>query len=223
MEVTPHDLLRISDGRDLVYLTDAPDWVAVSLERAPYVVVRRILSSREMVPVGVRGPERHQRFGGYLSYDSVQDRIQPELLSQEQRWLGNRRSVGIPALEALPSVKRIMDYYALDWGPTGSVGFELASQMSTATYSSDLDLIIRAPGRISRDLMCSVHAALSRFSCRIDVQIETPYGAVLGAEWVNGVGSLLRKQVTGPVLVGDPWAPDRQKSSVTRSGAASAS
>jgi phosphoribosyl-dephospho-CoA transferase len=36
----------------------------------------------------------------------------------------------------------------LAYGPTGSIGFELASALPMATSASDLDLIIRAPERL---------------------------------------------------------------------------
>jgi phosphoribosyl-dephospho-CoA transferase len=205
MRITPHDLLRISDSRDLVCSEEAPSWVAVSLTVAPYVVVRRAPNWNEWVPVGVRGPRRHQRFGAYLRYHSIQEQIAPGRLGREQGWLENRRSTAIPALNALTSVKKIMDDFALEWGPAGSVGFELASQTPTTTANSDLDLVVRAPDRISRELMSLVRTALSDLSCSIDIQIETPYGAVSVAEWVNGEGPFLRKQTAGPVLVADPW------------------
>jgi phosphoribosyl-dephospho-CoA transferase len=217
MRVAPHDLLRIPDDRVLTCPEDAPSWVAASLELAPYVVVRRNRSWNERVPVGVRGPMRHQRFGAYLAYDLIQEKISPEELSQEQGWLGNKRSTEIPALKILASVKEILDSFALKWGPTGSVGFELASQIPTTTGKSDLDLIIRSPSRISRQVGRSVHTALCQLPCRIDVQIETTYGMVFAAEWANGEGPYLRKELTGPVLVDDPWEAglNLEKSSAT--------
>jgi phosphoribosyl-dephospho-CoA transferase len=204
-QIATHDLLRVSDLKDLVCHDEAPSWVTESLEYAPYVVVRRALTLNEMAPVGVRGSQRHQRYAAYLRYDSIQERVTPEQLGREQGWLRNQRLLEIPALNALNSVTAIMDHFPLGWGPTGSVGFELASQRPTTTAASDLDLIVRAPDRISRELTRSLYTSLSHLTCRIDVHVETPYGAVSLAELMNDRGPFLRRQFPGPVLVVDPW------------------
>jgi hypothetical protein len=90
-----HDLLQISGLADLVYVGwDLPEkrcplWVERSLERAPFVVVRRANLFDGMIPVGVRGSSRQQRSAAYLAPKSIRNRITPEQ----------------PLLPSLPSVK----------------------------------------------------------------------------------------------------------------------
>jgi phosphoribosyl-dephospho-CoA transferase len=79
-----HDLLQISGLADLVYVGwDLPEkrcplWVERSLERAPFVVVRRANLFDGMIPVGVRGSSRQQRSAAYLAPESIRNRITPD-------------------------------------------------------------------------------------------------------------------------------------------------
>jgi phosphoribosyl-dephospho-CoA transferase len=63
----------------------------------------------------------------------------------------------------------------LQWGPTGSVGFELASGMPTTNDTSDLDLIIRTQQRITRERARSLWNRTKGLAVRVDVRVETPY------------------------------------------------
>jgi len=54
---------------------------------------------------------------------------------------------------------------------------------------------------VARDLLRS----MSPGPCRIDVQLETPHGAVSSAEYARGDRPLLLRKSDGPVLVSDPW------------------
>ena len=93
----------------------------------------------------------------------------------------------------------------LAYGPTGSIGFELASGLPTATSTSDLDLLIRAPERLPMQLAKKLITIFSGSLCRVDVQLETPRGAVSLAEYASGQTPLLLRQNDGPILVDDPW------------------
>jgi hypothetical protein len=55
-----------------------------------------------------------------------------------------RRQDEVPALAALGQVAPHLTRRGYRWGPGGSVAFEMAIRMPTATQSSDLDLILRA-------------------------------------------------------------------------------
>src|SRR6266436_738111 len=76
-----HDLLQILRGADLFCPEPYPLWVKHSLEQAPLVVVRRAEPLDGMIPVGVRGSLRNQRFGAYLAPKSVLRQIAPEQLA----------------------------------------------------------------------------------------------------------------------------------------------
>jgi phosphoribosyl-dephospho-CoA transferase len=118
------------------------------------------------------------------------------------------RTGEIPALSALAIAQEKLAGFPLLWGPTGSVGFELATGLATATPASDLDLLIRAPERLSTAKAEVLLERLSAAPCRVDVQLETPTGAVSIAEYARGEKPILVRQTGGPVLVDDPWDPD---------------
>jgi phosphoribosyl-dephospho-CoA transferase len=202
-----HDLLQISWLSDLVYIGSeqrCPLWVERSLQEAPLVVVRRAQSFDEMIPVGVRGSLRNQRFAAYLAPESIRRRITPEQLSATRGWLSNIRSEEIPGLKVLAGIEEKLAAFPLAYGPTGSIGFELASGLPTATSASDLDLLIRVPERLPIPLAQELIAIFSG-SCRVDAQLETPRGAVALTEYASGQRPLLLRQNDGPVLVDDPW------------------
>jgi phosphoribosyl-dephospho-CoA transferase len=97
---------------------------------------------------------------------------------------------------------------ALDftWGPTGSVGYELATGIAAVTATSDIDLVVRAPHEVSRQRARLLLVELASLPIRIDVQIETPSGAIALAEYVAGGTQIAFRTVDGPRLVNDPWA-----------------
>jgi phosphoribosyl-dephospho-CoA transferase len=118
---------------------------------------------------------------------------------------------GLPVFVALDALRRntsCIDSFI--WGPTGSVGFELASGKPTATATSDLDLLIRMPNHLPRDEAQRIQAKLdeqaARAGIRIDAQLETPAGGVALAEYASGKARVMARHASGPRLVVDPWA-----------------
>jgi phosphoribosyl-dephospho-CoA transferase len=206
-----HDLLQISELSDLVYVgwellpLSTRLWVERSLQEAPFVVVRRANLFDGMIPVGVRGSLRKQRFAAYLAPESICNRITPEQLTPARGWLANARAEEIPALKVLARLKEELPDFPLTYGPIGSIGFELASGLPIATSTSDLDLLIRATERVSMQLAQELVTIFSGSPCRVDAQLETPRGAVALTEYASGQTPLLLRQDAGPVLVDDPW------------------
>lgn len=206
-----HDLLQISELSDLVYVgwellpLSTRLWVERSLQEAPFVVVRRANLFDGMIPVGVRGSLRKQRFAAYLAPESIRNRITPEQLTPVRGWLANARGEEIPALKVLARLEEELPDFPLTYGPIGSIGFELASGLPIATSTSDLDLLIRATERVSMQLAQELVTIFSGSPCRVDAQLETPRGAVALTEYASGQRPLLLKQDDGPVLVDDPW------------------
>jgi len=92
----------------------------------------------------------------------------------------------------------------LAWGPTGSVGFELATGTAVAGPASDLDVVIRAPELWSLARARELADDLARLPVRVDMQLDTPSGAVALAEYARG-GRVLLRTPDGPKLVNDPW------------------
>jgi phosphoribosyl-dephospho-CoA transferase len=203
-----HDLLQISGTSDLVSIGSeqrCPPWVERSLLEAPFVVVRRAKSFDEIIPVGVRGSLRHQRFAAYLAPESIRKRITPEQLSATRGWQVYARTEKIPGLKVLAGIEEKLANFPLAYGPTGSVGFEIATGLPTATATSDLDLLIRTPKRLPTQLARELATIFSGNPCRVDAQLETPRGAIALAEYASGQRPVLLKQNGGPVLVDDPW------------------
>lgn len=206
-----HDLLQISELSDLVYVgwellpLSTRLWVERSLQEAPFVVVRRANLSDGMIPVGVRGSLRKQRFAAYLAPESIRNRITPEQLTPARGWWANPRAEEIPALKVLARLEEELPDFPLTYGPIGSIGFELASGLPIATSTSDLDLLIRATERFPMQLAQELVTIFSGSPCRVDAQLEIPRGAVALTEYASGQRPLLLRQDDGPVLVDDPW------------------
>jgi phosphoribosyl-dephospho-CoA transferase len=97
-----------------------------------------------------------------------------------------------------------------EWGPTGSAGFELATGMPTISASSDLDVLVRTPDEMTPGdavtLLATLEAEAARAGIRIDVQLETPAGAIALAEWAAAKPSTMLRTPSGPRLVANPWS-----------------
>lgn len=187
----PHDLLRLSrvDGA-------APQWVQAALSATPWVVVRRAEAPAGMIAVGVRGGRRAERYAMTVAAEDATETVPPEELA----WRASRR---VPAMRALDGIRAAVDRTGLRWGPTGSVGFELATGVPTATEESDLDLVVRV-GRLTAEVLCTLSAMEQVFTtqaARIDCQIDTDCGAVALAELLADQPEILMRTATGPQLI----------------------
>jgi phosphoribosyl-dephospho-CoA transferase len=203
-KLRPHDLLTPASAGDLVG-EDPPAWVREDLSVMSMVVVRRAEARDGLVPVGVRGKNRDRRFAAHLPLASVIRTLTPEMLARAAAWRTARRSNDLPHFAVLDPVARLFDEAALVWGPTGSMGYELASGAACLTATSDIDLVVRAPVALSRVLSASLYDSLRRLPVRVDAQIETPSGAVALAEYASGVARFALRTSWGPRFVDDPW------------------
>lgn len=188
----PHDLLRLAA---FALPTDAPAWAVRALRGAPWVVVRRATAPTGLIAVGVRGTARSERYGTAVSLDDVREVVPPEELAH----VASRRQ--LPALRTLGTVAPLLDDTGLAWGPTGSVGFELATGMEAATAESDLDLLIRMPGFDVRPLLTKMHQGLQSHAARLDCQIEIPTGAIALVELMGSQPDIMVRTADGPRLV----------------------
>jgi phosphoribosyl-dephospho-CoA transferase len=202
LNALPHDLLEIGGSQDLLPSDQQPAWVQASLTEAPFVVVRRARWLNGLVPVGVRGRSREQRFAAYLAPQSILRRFAPEQLTNQHLSINATRRETVPALAALVSCRPMFSY--LVYGPTGSVGFELASGLPTATRLSDLDLLVRTVDWLPLDSARDLVAAVAGFPCRVDVLLETAVGAMSLTEYARGEPSLLVRRIAGPALIRHP-------------------
>jgi len=202
-----HSLLRLSSADALEWESDPPAWAPTTLRRAPFVVMRRPLPRSEGLPVGVRGVARSQRAAAWVSVGAVQECITPQMLAAQHVWRSRRDFPITPAVAALEEAAAIFDGHGMagQWGPGGSVGFELASGVPSTTPNSDLDIVLHAAASMTRADAARLQAELSALTVRIDVLLETPNGAVALAEYANSVDVMLLRSAQGPRLVRDPW------------------
>ncbi|WP_109483428.1 malonate decarboxylase holo-ACP synthase [Paraburkholderia sp. C35] len=199
-----HDIVRL---RRLESFDSEPTWVRDAFARAPFAVVRRAQAADGFVAIGVRGVARNERYGTWTRVDDIEAMFAPEALSSTHV-VENRAA--LPALLALDALRH--DTSGLGgfvWGPTGSVGFELATGKPTVTSGSDLDLLIRIPNYLSRaqaqQIQSTLDAHASQAGIRIDAQLETPSGGVALAEYSSGKARVMVRSASGPRLVADPW------------------
>lgn len=227
-QARPHDLLWL---KRIPRWHDAPEWVDIALARLPVVVVRRAGAPKGLVSVGVRGERFNQRYGALISIAEIERCVSPEMLQggvplrlsrdasssdklePAARFTPAPRDPGranLPAFTVLHGLEPFLRRFRLVWGPTGSVGFELATGMPVVQPSSDLDLLIRLPEWIGRDtgqtLLGILSTQAAQAGVRVDAQLETPGGAVSLAEYAGSTGRVLLRSTGEPLLVDDPWA-----------------
>ena len=192
----PHDLLRLSGRR---VPPDAPRWASAALGVTPWVVVRRAAAPTGRIAVGVRGTTRSERYATTVNPNDVCEVIEPENLAN----VLPRPGRDLAALCTLDAVRPILDDTGLPWGPTGSVGFELATGTPTATTKSDLDLIVRVPRGLPgvRELLAALHREFRSLAVRVDCQVETHSGAIALAELIGGQSDVMLRTGAGPRLV----------------------
>jgi phosphoribosyl-dephospho-CoA transferase len=198
----PHDLLWGMSPTQLP--SDAPVWVRQVLEIDQPVVVRRAMVASGQIAVGVRGASRDQRYATLMSVDAVRRRVRPEELT------AGVYASELPALRALIQLRPVMNELGLDWGITGSVGYQLATGIPAAHANSDLDLLVRVPQSFSRPRARDLLQHLDDGPCRVDLQLETPFGAIALREWAGDSTRVLLKCPTGARLVGNPWNQQEQ-------------
>lgn len=202
----PHDLLWVTSRKALIVNQALPRWAqAGRLAHAPVVVRREKLDEPALVPVGLRGATRSERFGACIHRDAVLRVVSPEALVRNAAWQNRVTLQCFAALTALKDLAAQLDTTGLCWGPTGSVGFALATGLPMLHMDSDLDLIVRAPVPLTPAQAANLRTVLNHASCRVDMQIDTGHGAFSLAEWGNGQGRVLLKTDIGPLLTSDPW------------------
>lgn len=190
-----HDLLW---GMTPAHLpADAPAWAVDAISAGHPVVVRRTIAELGYVAVGVRGRLREQRFAAEMPLAAVQRRVAPEALRDVVS------SRDLPALQALAQLRSVLEQET--WGVSGSAGFELATGIEALHARSDLDLILRTPKRLERADAEDLLAILDTTVCPVDLQLQTPFGAVALREWASGSRRVLLKTASGAQLVLDPW------------------
>jgi len=113
-------------------------------------------------------------------------------------------------VRALNQLRPILDDCGWVWGVSGSAGFELASGFAALHEGSDLDLILRTPQTLGRSQAQALVKILEAAGCQVDMQLQTPFGAVALREWAGSARRVLLKNASEACLVLDPWNPQEQ-------------
>ena len=206
-----HDLLALKPGTTVEVDATNPEWVRAALIQSRFVVARREFAPPGMIAVGVRGPSRGQRWAGFVTNEDVHQVIGPGVLRFQNAKIVRR---SLPAIQALRYAEARLRPMTLEWGPVGSVGFELATGLSVTSSESDLDLVIYAPYPVRRDEARCLWNVLDVAPARVDVRLETPAGGFSLEEYVrDGQYRVLLRTPTGPILTDDPWRPAERTAS----------
>lgn len=204
LEIRPqvHDLIRLDPAS--FKSMDVPAWVNQRLGECPWVVVRRAGAPTGMIAVGVRGDTRSARWGGFTHQNAVKQVVEPnELLGLLRTSTVANRT---PPIELLEKVIERWQGLTLPWGPTGSVGFELASGYRVTTPHSDLDIAIRAPHWLSVELGRSLWERVMGLRPKVDVRVETSECGFALEEYVRRLSTRILLHYPGGARVGDdPW------------------
>jgi len=197
MELKVHDLIQIRSENDLIYHTIKPDWVDGSIRRAPFVVLRRAHSEDDCIPIGIRGTNRDERYAAFVHVNDIVDMYTPEKIAQARDWIHCDRGI----FSCLEQIKKLMDDKNIDWGPVGSVGFELVSKVPTVNDKSDIDIIIRHTSQLTPVLAKEIMNELNQLPVSTDVQVETLEGSFSLQEYAFSKGEpILFKTKNGPLL-----------------------
>jgi phosphoribosyl-dephospho-CoA transferase len=114
--------------------------------------------------------------------------------------------MAVPALAALDWLEQQLDKRQLDWGPVGSVGFELATGQQVTTETSDLDLALFAPARFTRDTARDLWSLMKDAPAKVDARVETLHCGFSSEEYAGEGREVLVRLPASCKLAEDPWA-----------------
>jgi phosphoribosyl-dephospho-CoA transferase len=197
----PHDLLQLQNltGTDWAHL---PVWAQESLRWGRWVVRRRATPRTGSIPVGIRGCQRSQRHAWWIPVGYVHRVVAPWELVSPLRTYESTHAV----VRTARTVSALMADQGLRWGPTGSLGFTLASGRAAIRPKSDLDVLIDTPTELPRERARELTRHFERLECAVDAQLRTPAGQVSLLEWASTTRpDLLVRTESGLMLTANPW------------------
>jgi phosphoribosyl-dephospho-CoA transferase len=169
----------------------------------PWVVVRRGRISDGLIPVGMRGAQRHERCAGFTRLSEVLETRRPDqlrlLLAEDSR----------RALQAFRTLSYLESHLVgldMSWGPGGSVGYELASGIPAVRADSDLDFILVAPKKLEITEAKDLWRMISSAPGKVDALVETPFCGFSLEEFVTtSPCKILLRTSDGRILGSNPW------------------
>lgn len=204
MELNPHDLIKIKDYKNLNIDFSNYAWALEALKKSPFVVIRRAPISNKLTPIGIRGSLRSQRLAAFLPFSDIDNIFKPTYIVENKLWLQSSHIKNTNMYSAIEALYNIFEEYNLKWGICGSVGFELITNILTVTENSDLDIMIKietADNLFSAASAKELCQKLFDIKVKIDIQIETPKGAVALTEYASETNPILMRTINGPKLI----------------------
>ncbi|HWL11502.1 MAG TPA: malonate decarboxylase holo-ACP synthase [Ureibacillus sp.] len=168
MEIKVHDLVQFETIADLENSLNVPDWVKHAPASQNFGVVRRMPITNKIIPIGLRGDTRDKRHGAFIDESKIVQIITPQSLVNRIEQFKDQ--IYYPALK---DIKDEFEKHNLTWGPTGSVGFEIATGIPVTSPTSDIDICVYVDEIDTEQLRVIGHFLESR-NRRIDVQVEVP-------------------------------------------------
>ena len=198
-----HDLILLRTESAVISTQGDPACPYLNPNRRPWVVVRRGRISDGLIPVGVRGMQRHERWAGFARLSEVLETRRPDqlrlLLAEDSRR-------GLQAFQTLSYLESQLVGLNMSWGPGGSVGYELASGIPAVRDGSDLDLILFAPKKLNITKAQDLWRMISSAPGKVDALIETPFCGFSLEEFVTtSPRKILLRTSDGRILGYFPW------------------
>ena len=210
--IRPHYLVKIdtaaiSFGNNSSFNESVPASVRQELEETNFVVVRRGVITESWVPIGIRGPQRFQRWAAWYPRYAIQEIVTPMGLLTRVNAVNDPNAS--PVRRALQSLMKAWGWLTYPWGPAGSLGFELATGKQTTTMTSDLDVVIYADDPLSRRDAQRLLASADDLEVTVDIRIETPMCGFSLTEYATSpTNTILLRTVAGPILGDNPWGAE---------------
>jgi phosphoribosyl-dephospho-CoA transferase len=198
-----HDLILLRKEPGVISTQGDPACPYLNPNQHPWVVVRRGRISDGLVPVGVRGSQRHERWAGFTGLSEVLETRRPDQLRLK---LAEDSRGALQAFRTLSYLESHLVGLDMSWGPGGSVGYELASGIPAVRADSDLDFILFAPRKLeiteAQDLWRMIRSAPGK----VDALVETPFCGFSLEEFVTtSPRKILLRTSDGRILGSNPW------------------
>jgi phosphoribosyl-dephospho-CoA transferase len=198
-----HDLILLRTESAMISTQSDPACPYLNPNQRPWVVVRRGRISDGLIPVGVRGPQRHERCAGFTRLSEVLETRRPDqlrlLLAEDSRR-------ALRAFRTLSYLESRLVGLDMSWGPGGSVGYELASGIPAVRDDSDLDFILFAPKKLDITEAQDLWRMISSAPGKVDALVETPFCGFSLQEFVTiSPRKMLLRTNDGRILGSNPW------------------
>ena len=198
-----HDLILLRTESAVISTEGGPVCPFLNSNQRPWVVVRRGGIPDGLIPVGVRGSQRHERCAGFTESSEVLEIRRPDQL---RLMLAKNSRRELQAFRTLSYLESHLVHLDMSWGPGGSVGYELASGIPAVRADSDLDFILFAPKQLDITEAQDLWRMISSAPGKVDALVETPFcGFSLEEFATTSPRRILLRTSDGRILGSNPW------------------